>query len=40
MPSPSSGVSTLCSLPMPIVVEAIGILDFMPAAAHWRKKDK
>ena len=32
----SSGDSTMCSLPTPKVVEAIGICLFMPAAAHWR----
>src|SRR5258708_3169350 len=33
MPFASSGDSTICSLPTPKVVEAIGMLLFMPAAA-------
>ena len=36
MPSPSSAEMSLCSLPTPNVVEAIGTLVFMPAAAYWR----
>ena len=36
VPVGSSGVVTCCSSPLPNVVEATGVLLFMPAAAHWR----